>query len=56
MQENDFNLNVPRYIDILPEEEPVDVAECIVELRKLQAERLEIEEEFEKNVRELGYE
>ena len=55
IQENDFNLNVSRYIDILPEEEPIDVTECIVELRKLQGERMELEEEFEKNMRELGY-
>lgn len=45
-----------RYIDILPEEEPVDVAKGIAELRKLQTERFELEEEFERNMRELGYE
>ncbi|KKN84239.1 hypothetical protein LCGC14_0290530 [marine sediment metagenome] len=55
IQENDFNLNVSRYIDILPEEEPVDVAESIEELRRLQTKRLELEEEFERNMRELGY-
>lgn len=56
IQENDFNLNVSRYIDILPEEETIDVAKCIVELRQLQTERLGLEEEFGRNMRELGYE
>jgi len=56
IQENDFNLNVSRYIDVLPEEEPIDVAECIIELRNFQVKRLKLEKEFERNMRELGYE
>ncbi len=52
---NDYNLYVSRYIDILPEEEPIDVIECIKELRKLQEERAASETEFETNMRELGY-
>jgi len=56
IKENDYNLNVSRYIDILPEEEPIDVAECIKELKKLQDERAELEKEFQKNMEELGYE
>ena len=26
IKENDFNLNIPRYVDIFEEEEPVDMA------------------------------
>jgi len=55
IQENDFNLNVSRYIDILREEEPVDISECIKKLKKIQAERLELEDEFDKNMKDLDY-
>jgi len=55
IQENDFNLNVSRYIDILREEEPVDISECIKKLKKIQAERLELEDEFNKNMKDLDY-
>ncbi len=55
IEENDFNLNVSRYIDILPEEEPIDVSECIAELKKLQDERSELETVFKTNMEEFGY-
>ncbi len=56
IKDNDFNLNVSRYIDILPEEEPIDIAECIVEINKLQEERSKLDKQFERNMEELGYE
>jgi type I restriction enzyme M protein len=56
IRENDFNLNVSRYIDILPEEELVDVTESLSQLKKLKDERWKLEKEFERNMRELGYE
>jgi type I restriction enzyme M protein len=55
IRENDFNLNISRYIDISPEEEPVDVIKCLKEIRTIQRERKGLEEIFEKNIRELGY-
>ncbi len=56
IQENDFNLNVSRYIDILPEEELIDIVKCLDELKKLKENRTELEKEFQKNMEELGYE
>ena len=39
--ENDYNLNIPRYVDTFEEEEPVDLAAVSKELRKV-AEALEV--------------
>jgi type I restriction enzyme M protein len=33
--ENDYNLNIPRYVDTFEEEEPVDMAAVSKELRKV---------------------
>ena len=35
--ENDYNLNIPRYVDTFEEEEPIDLAEVTAELRALDA-------------------
>ena len=35
IEENDFNLNIPRYVDTFEEEEPVDLAEVIRKLAAL---------------------
>ena len=56
IKENNFNLNVSRYVDILPEEEPVDISACLIEIRKLQKERNELENIFSDNMKELDYE
>jgi type I restriction enzyme M protein len=36
--ENDYNLNIPRYVDTFEEEEPVDLAAVSAELKSLQTE------------------
>ena len=55
IERNDFNLNVPRYVDTTEEEEPVDVEEVITELDQLEKERDEIESEMMGYLKELGY-
>jgi type I restriction enzyme M protein len=55
IERNDFNLNVPRYIDTTKEEEPVDVEEVLTELEQLEKERDEIELEMMGYLKELGY-
>lgn len=37
IKKNDFNLNIPRYVDTFEEEEPVDLAEVNAEIRKIDA-------------------
>jgi len=56
IKENDFNLNVSRYVDILPEEEPIDIHDVLIQIREIKKKREELEEEFEINMRDLGYE
>ena len=55
IRENDYNLNVSRYVDILPEEKPIDVKECIKEIDQLKKQRINLEHEFNDNMKELGY-
>ena len=55
IERNDFNLNVPRYVDTTEEEEPVDVEEVLTELDQLEKERDEIESEMMGYLKELGY-
>lgn len=37
IKENEFNLNIPRYVDTFEEEEPIDIAEVAKDLKKLQS-------------------
>lgn len=55
IRENDYNLNIARYIDTAEEEEQIDVAEALVELRKLEEERKEVESTMYAYLKELGY-
>ncbi len=56
IKENDYNLNVSRYVDILPEEELIDLEQVLKSLTEIKQEREKLEEEFHKNMVELGYE
>jgi len=38
VRENDYNLNIPRYVDTFEEEEPVDIAAVAIELKELEIE------------------
>ena len=40
---NDFNLNIPRYVDTFEEEEPIDMAEVGTEMKKIRKEKAELE-------------
>ncbi|GAA3320974.1 hypothetical protein GCM10020331_034150 [Ectobacillus funiculus] len=55
IRENDYNLNIARYIDTTEEEEQIDVAVAIAELRKLEKEREEVEMVLYGYLKELGY-
>jgi len=52
---NDYNLNVPRYVDTTQPEEPVDVEGVLEDLNKLEQERNVIEDELDGYLKELGY-
>jgi len=53
--ENDYNLNIPRYVPDLEEEEEIDVAAELVKLNDLRAERDTAETEMLQHLKELGY-
>lgn len=55
IQDNDYNLNIPRYIDAIEEEEVINMENVLVELRKLEDERSEIECAMYSHLKELGY-
>lgn len=40
--ENDFNLNIPRYVDTFEPEEPVDIAGAKREIERIEAELAEV--------------
>ena len=53
--ENDFNLNIPRYVDTFEEEEEIDLMAVRAEREKLKAELEKLEEEMKGYLKELGY-
>ena len=54
--ENDYNLNIPRYVDTFEEEEPVDLDAVAEEIRLLDAEIEKNDEVISRFCRELGIE
>lgn len=46
IKENDFNLNIPRYVDIFEEEEPIDIDEVKKEITAIDLEIAKLEKEF----------
>jgi type I restriction enzyme M protein len=46
IKENDFNLNIPRYVDTFEEEEPIDLAQVKADLVNIDAEIAQLEKEF----------
>lgn len=54
IKENDFNLNIPRYVDTFEEEEPIDLKEVVAELKKISEEMKEVDKEIQKYCDELG--
>ena len=54
LEENEFNLNVPRYVDISEPEEEIDIQTTIDELKNIEKERQDIEKLVRKDLQELG--
>ncbi len=55
IKENDFNLNIPRYVDTFEEEEPVDIQSTQQEIARLKKELSGVEEKMGDYLTELGY-
>ena len=54
IKENDFNLNIPRYVDTFTEETPVDIPATRKRIAELTAELSKTTDEMEKYLKELG--
>lgn len=53
--ENDYNLNIPRYVDTFEEEEPIDIAATQQEIANIKKEMTVVEEQMAAYLNELGY-
>ena len=55
IEQNDWNLNISRYVDTSEEEKRIDVAEAVQKLRELERERAAAEATTNRYLAELGY-
>ena len=55
MAENDYNLNIPRYVDTFEEEAEVDLMAVRKDREKLKAELAALEVQMDGYLKELGY-
>lgn len=54
--ENDYNLNIPRYVDTFEEEELIDLSGVSSEIKKIDAEMIDIDKKIAGFCKELGIE
>jgi type I restriction enzyme M protein len=54
IQENDFNLNISRYVDTFEEEEEIDIKAVEAEIEKLEGELVEVRKKMKGYLKELG--
>jgi type I restriction enzyme M protein len=54
LQENDFNLNIPRYVDTFEEEEKIDIAQTKNTISKIENDLLEVKAKMRRYLEELG--
>ena len=54
--ENDYNLNIPRYVDTFEPEEEIDIAEVQQEIDRIEAELVQVRAKMRGYLRELGVE
>lgn len=55
VKENDYNLNIPRYVDTFEEEEEIDLSSLLTKRKHLEEQLGQLEEEMSKHLKELGY-
>ncbi len=52
--DNDYNLNIPRYVDTFEEEEPIDIHAVMKEIKELEAKRADLDKQIDVYLKELG--
>ena len=54
IKENDFNLNIPRYVDTFEEEEPIDIDEVAKAIKEIESQEKKVDAKIESFCKELG--
>ena len=54
IKENEFNLNIPRYVDTFEEEELIDIEEVKLNIANIESELAEVQAQMKKYLEELG--
>ena len=54
IKDNDYNLNIPRYVDTFEEEEEIDIKQVMAEIKELESQRAELDKEIDVYLKELG--
>lgn len=54
IKDNDYNLNIPRYVDTFEEEEEINIQEVMSEIKSLESKRAELDAEINIYLQELG--
>lgn len=54
IEENDFNLNIPRYVDTFEDEEPIDLDEVLANLKEDDEKIAKLEDEINEQLKILG--
>lgn len=54
IRENDYNLNIPRYVDTFEEEEPIDIKQVMADIKTLEAQRTDLDAQIDVYLKELG--
>jgi len=52
---NDFNLNIPRYVDTFEEKDQIDIKAVQKEIEQIEGELSKVREEMKKHLKELGF-
>jgi type I restriction enzyme M protein len=55
IEENEFNLNIPRYVDTFEPEEDIDIAGVQQEIKQIEAELAETQKKMNNYLKELGF-
>ena len=55
VRENEYNLNIPRYVDTFEEPEPVDIAAVQQEIKDLEGQLAKVRKEMDGYLHEHGF-
>lgn len=54
IKDNNYNLNIPRYVDTFEEEEEIDIKAVMSEIKELESKRTELDAQIDVYLKELG--